>query len=122
MKRLLLVGLICMTVLMVFAGCERNERSSTLVIDAKKNKETYTTVMVTTVEPTTEVVTEPDLTLEETSQSTAFSYVLNTNTHRFHYPDCESVKKIKDKNKQAFCGTREEVIEAGYQPCGQCHP
>ena len=49
-------------------------------------------------------------------------YVLNTNTHKFHYPNCASVKKMKDKNKQFYTGTREEVIAMGYSPCGNCHP
>lgn len=49
-------------------------------------------------------------------------YVLNINTHKFHYPSCASVKKMKDKNKQFFTGTREEVLAMGYSPCGNCHP
>lgn len=49
-------------------------------------------------------------------------YVLNTNTKKFHYPSCGSVKKISDKNKKDFFGTRKEVIDKGYDPCGNCHP
>ena len=49
-------------------------------------------------------------------------YILNTNTKKFHKPDCASVKETKDKNKQTFHGTRDEVIEKGYDPCGRCHP
>ena len=49
-------------------------------------------------------------------------YVLNTNTKKFHYPSCGSVKKMKDKNKDFFTGTRDEVISQGYDPCGNCHP
>ena len=52
----------------------------------------------------------------------AQTYVLNTNTHRFHYPYCSSVSAMKEKNKQVFEGTREEVIEQGYQPCVVCKP
>ena len=50
------------------------------------------------------------------------TYVLNTNTKKFHYPYCESVNEMKDKNKQAFTGNRDEVIEMGYSPCGRCKP
>ena len=50
------------------------------------------------------------------------TYVLNTSTKKFHYPSCSSVKKIKDKNKGSFTGTREEIINRGYDPCGNCHP
>ncbi len=58
----------------------------------------------------------------DTSVSVAAEYILNTNTKKFHYPDCNSVKKMKDKNKQAFNGTRDEAIANGYSPCGNCHP
>lgn len=50
------------------------------------------------------------------------TYVLNTNTHKFHRPSCNSVDEIKEKNKQYFYGTRDEVIAAGYEPCGRCNP
>ena len=41
---------------------------------------------------------------------------------RCHYPTCLSVKDMKDKNKQEFHGTRDEVITKGYAPCGRCKP
>ena len=49
-------------------------------------------------------------------------YVLNTNSHKFHYLECPSVADMKEKNKQYFQGTREEVIAMGYIPCGRCKP
>lgn len=49
-------------------------------------------------------------------------YVLNTNTHKFHYPSCSSVSQMSEKNKQYYTGTRDEVIAMGYDPCGRCHP
>ena len=57
-----------------------------------------------------------------TADSEIHDYVLNTNTHRFHYPDCGSVADMKDKNKEEFHGSREELIEQGYKPCGNCRP
>lgn len=50
------------------------------------------------------------------------SYILNTNTHKFHYPNCSSVNAMKEKNKKEFYGTRDEAIAGGYSPCGKCHP
>ena len=55
-------------------------------------------------------------------QSTRKTYVLNTNSKTFHKPDCGSVRKIKDSNKQTFVGTREEAIKNGYSPCKSCNP
>ena len=63
----------------------------------------------------------PDSTLVQTP-STGVQYVLNTNTHKFHYPSCSSVKKMSEKNKSLYTGTRDEVISMGYSPCGNCHP
>ncbi len=50
------------------------------------------------------------------------TYILNTNTNKFHYPECESVPKIKDKNKEEVEATREEIIAQGYEPCQNCNP
>ncbi len=50
------------------------------------------------------------------------TYVLNTNSKKFHHPDCSSAKTIADKNKQTYTGTREELIDDGYSPCGNCDP
>ncbi len=50
------------------------------------------------------------------------TYVLNTNTKRFHSVTCPSVSQMKDKNKREFTGTREEAIAQGYEPCENCNP
>lgn len=52
----------------------------------------------------------------------ASTYILNTNTKRFHYPSCSSVDEMKDKNKQEYTGTRDELLADGYKPCGRCKP
>ena len=49
-------------------------------------------------------------------------YVLNTNSRRFHLPDCPSVADTKPENRQDYEGTRELLIAQGYQPCGSCNP
>lgn len=56
------------------------------------------------------------------SGSGGVTYVVNTNTGKFHYPSCKSVGKIKDKNRMDFTGTRAELIGQGYEPCGSCKP
>lgn len=50
------------------------------------------------------------------------TYILNTNTHRFHYPSCDSAKAIKEKNRLEYSGTRDDIIAQGYVPCSQCKP
>lgn len=52
----------------------------------------------------------------------AREYVLNTNTKKFHYPDCRSVASMSEKNKSIVVKTRDEIIEDGYSSCGNCKP
>ena len=64
---------------------------------------------------------------EESSSSSSSSdsettYILNTNSKKFHYPDCSSVSQMSESNKEEYTGTREELIEMGYEPCGNCNP
>ena len=59
---------------------------------------------------------------EPESAPVEVTYVLNKNTHKFHYPDCDYVSDMKAKNRQDVDWSREEVVAAGYQPCGRCHP
>ena len=56
------------------------------------------------------------------TQSASGTYVLNTNTHKFHYPYCSSVNEMNEKNKQNYIGSRDDIIGMGYSPCGRCHP
>ena len=63
-----------------------------------------------------------ETTAAPSTTSATVDYILNTNTKKFHYPTCKSVKQMKEKNKKSFTGTREEVIAMGYDPCGNCHP
>ena len=50
------------------------------------------------------------------------TYIGNLNSKKFHKPGCPSVEKMNESNKRFFYGSREEVIAAGYDPCGNCHP
>lgn len=56
------------------------------------------------------------------TENVSSDYILNTNTKKFHRPDCSSVSKMKEKNKQAYSGSRQDLINQGYEPCGVCHP
>lgn len=50
------------------------------------------------------------------------AYVVNISTMKFHLPTCTSVASIKDKNRADHNGTKEQLIDYGYQPCKMCHP
>lgn len=55
-------------------------------------------------------------------ESIVVDYVLNTNSMKFHEPDCASVEDMSSKNRQDYTGTREDLIAQGYSPCGACNP
>ncbi|MBR6681375.1 MAG: hypothetical protein IKL40_00125, partial [Clostridia bacterium] len=59
---------------------------------------------------------------ETTEMPTVMDYVLNTSSKKFHKPSCSSVSTIKENNKKAYNGTREQLILDGYSPCGSCKP
>lgn len=58
--------------------------------------------------------------LSENSKGT--HYVLNTNTKKFHNPDCSSATSMSAKNKWDGKFLREDLIKHGYEPCGSCKP
>lgn len=49
-------------------------------------------------------------------------YIINTNTGKFHYPSCSSVRQMNESNKWYYTGTRDDVIDMGYVPCKRCYP
>lgn len=55
-------------------------------------------------------------------QKTDAKYVLNTSTKKFHYPSCNDVKKIAEKNYSTSNDSRDAIINSGYSPCGHCDP
>ena len=62
--------------------------------------------------------------VKETSApvSIGTEYILNTNTKKFHYPSCSSVKQMKASNKKEYTGSRDDLIAQGYDPCKKCNP
>lgn len=84
--------------------------------------EQTTTVVVPAPTPTPEPEEQPSEEPDTGSQSSQASYILNTNTKKFHYPSCSSVDDMKEKNKQEFFGSRDEAVAQGYSPCGRCKP
>ena len=49
-------------------------------------------------------------------------YIVNTNTGKFHYPSCYSVKQMSERNTVTTKESRKQLIAEGYSPCGNCHP
>ena len=49
-------------------------------------------------------------------------YVVNTNSGKFHRPSCDGVRDMNPHNRLYFDGSRKDLIDAGYSPCGSCKP
>jgi len=56
------------------------------------------------------------------TQPVTVIYLLNISSKRFHAEDCGQGKNIKTENQEVFSGSREQLLELGYQPAGCCNP
>lgn len=65
----------------------------------------------------------PDNNLEKETENLHKTYVLNTNSKKIHTPDCDSVEKIKESNKEIVeVDDISELYAQGYEPCSKCNP
>ena len=58
----------------------------------------------------------------QSGDDTQGTYILNTSSHKFHLPTCSGAKDMNPKNKKTFTGSRQELIDKGYEPCRSCNP
>lgn len=68
------------------------------------------------------VVPENETSETKTEHTDEDTYIVNTNTGRFHKPSCTSVKQMKESNRSERTTTRDELISEGYEPCRNCKP
>lgn len=90
-------------------------KAGTVTITAKTSNGLKATCKVT-------VKAKLDTTVTNSTSAGNVTYVLNTNTKKFHLPNCSSVRDMKDKNKKEVSCSRDEVIDMGYVPCKRCEP
>jgi|LSQX01.3.fsa_nt_gb hypothetical protein len=76
----------------------------------------YLPAMENTTPEMPEEADEPSSPEEVKSQ-----YIASIHGTRFHRPDCSSVKRIRDENREYFTH-RDEAIASGYDPCTRCNP
>lgn len=81
-----------------------------------------TTTTTPSEKPSAAPAPDPSPVTPPSSTATEQTYILNTNTKKFHYPSCSSVKSMKEENKQEYTGSRNDLISQGYDPCGRCKP
>lgn len=136
-KKKVLRGIIVLAIFV--AGCCIAPQVDTITPDVTDPSDT--TISTEAIpEPTTDITTEPTTspTTEPTIGSTSppatqppeteppadnsREYVVNKSTKKFHYPSCSSADDIVDSNRWEYRGTREELIDMGYDPCKRCDP
>ena len=98
--------------------CTSDGNTISFSVERNANTDTFYIAPPETV-PTTVI---PTTSQTEGNTSAGTHYVLNTNTKKFHYPSCSSVKQMAEKNRKDVTSTRENVIGMGYDPCGRCLP
>lgn len=57
-----------------------------------------------------------------TTAASSGSYVMNTNSMKFHDSTCSQADSISEDNRATFQGDRQELIDQGYVPAGCCDP
>lgn len=65
---------------------------------------------------------ERNTTETDIPQNGEVSYVLNTNSKKFHTSTCAQADGMSPENREIFAGDRQELIEQGYVPAGCCKP
>lgn len=123
----ILAYIMVLVVTLALCGCGVDTSSMAGSVSQINQSEDQTDIEETE-EPADDVELQADADLEEPQEdqdevdANVMTYVLNTNTHKFHFPDCKSVKQMKEKNMQIEETTRDDLISRGYDPCGNCHP
>ena len=85
----------------------------TVTITTKKNENAQTN-------PTENEKSTTAQSSEKAVNQEICEYIGNSNTKKFHYPECGAVSQMKEKNKVYLNCTRDEAIRDGYTPCGRC--
>ena len=105
------------------------EPETTTEQETTTEPETITEAETTTAPETTEAQTAATETNAAGQEKTlgdpdaeVRDYVANTNTRKFHYPTCSSVKDIKPNNRSDRTCTRDDLLSEGFVPCKRCNP
>lgn len=123
--------------------------TTTITTTTSTTTETTTsTTVTTTVTTTTETTTIPETTTTESptepptlppteppapvpteppapvaaEQNNLVEYWINTDSGKFHYSNCRTIKNEDDPHWDKRWCDRQELIAEGYSPCGVCEP
>lgn len=82
--------------------------------------DTATDTAADTVTDTTSDTAADTATAETEQDQSTMTFVLNTNTKKFHLPTCRYAKSIKAQNRKEVVGIDQLIDDSGYEPCKVC--
>lgn len=50
------------------------------------------------------------------------TWILNTNTKKYHLPSCSGANAMKPENRQEYKGDKYKLEQGGFKPCNTCNP
>ena len=50
------------------------------------------------------------------------TFIVNLSSEKFHKESCSGAQSMAEHNKLVYIGFAEDLVEAGYSPCGSCKP
>lgn len=90
----------------------RNDLQGTIICTSDGETVSFST------EKNESVQTNPTVTVTP-EQADVGEYIGNKNSKKFHLPTCKSLPAEKNR---VFFDSRQEAVDAGFDPCGNCHP
>jgi len=106
----------------------RLERGQQLTVDAASVNEKGEVWYAVTLSDGTEGFVRSDLLVKAEEMETmraahelpeAQEYIGNKKSKKFHFPTCRTLPK---ESNRVYFSSREEAVEKGYDPCGNCKP
>lgn len=94
----------------------RNDLQGTIICVSDGREVSFTTEKNETVQtnPTVAAPVAPDDDHEDAGE-----YIGNKNSKKFHLPTCKNLPAEKNR---VYLSSRDEAIQKGYDPCGNCDP
>ncbi len=117
-----------------FLNSENDDVSSTFSFDSKSDKLSEKNEQNNANEIPENLPDEENNESEEFKTATVneqgktiFHFILNTSNKKYHYKECNGVKKMSDANRKdtdieadSFAEAKEIIEEQGYELCGLC--
>ena len=91
----------------------RNDLQGTVICTSDGESVTFST------EKNESVQTNPTVTPEANEPDDVGEYIGNKNSKKFHLPTCKNLPAEKNR---VYLSSRQEAIDGGYDPCGNCDP